>query len=69
MTRHLWATVRDLASGLLIALLAGDLLYLYAAGGWTEQQPWLAAELCALVLSVLGGLTLVVKSMSELERA
>lgn len=46
---------------MILAVLAGDLLYLYHIGGWTDPTPWIrAAEVVSLYVIGAGGLALAV---------
>ena len=56
----------ELIVSLFLAVLAGDLLYLYYKGGWWDPKKWVEqAEVICLYAFVIGGLINSVRCIVE----
>lgn len=58
--------MKDVITGMLIAGLSGDILFLYFAGGWAEPIRWIEiTELILLFCFFVGGLAYAVRGFVE----
>lgn len=58
--------IKAIAPGIFMSVLAGDLLYLYYAGGWYDPIPLIEkAEVVLLYILVIAGIAIPIQYIRE----